>query len=200
MTSPRTSSTIAAPRIVLPSTLLTLPISFSTRALIPTLVAQSVAPMKISSQNENPGKSVRTVKKPKRKGAATPRSATRSALLPTRINSGAVLSTPTSNMSRMTPSSARVSMLGSCSMISKRSVPRSPMLPRTTPAKSSPRTTGRRSFRAPRPPSLAAVRTRESSKRRTTNECGCMSSPDVQCFECVGFRMTSGRKLLRSKD
>jgi len=82
---------------------------------------------------------------------------------PTAINLGTVLSTPTSNINRITPNSARVARLGSALNASKKPNPKRAKLPRTIPANSSPKTTGRWILRATRPPSLAAVKIKESS-------------------------------------
>ena len=170
--NPRTSSTTAAARMVRPSCVWTLPRSFKTRADIPTLVAQSVAPRNISTQRDKDGKNIRIVAKPSRNGTITPMIATMRADRPTAINLGTVLSTPTSNISRITPNSARVARLGSVLNALKKPNPKRAMLPRTIPANSSPKTTGRWSFRATRPPSLAAVKIKESSNNNCVNECG----------------------------
>jgi hypothetical protein len=45
--SPRTSSRMAAPRMICPSRSWVTPRSFKTRAVIPTLVAESAAPTKM---------------------------------------------------------------------------------------------------------------------------------------------------------
>ena len=170
--NPRTSSTTAAARMVRPSCVWTLPRSFKTRADIPTLVAQSVAPRNTSTQRDKYGKNIRTMAKPSRNGAITPMMATMRADRPTANNLGTVLSTPTSNINSITPNSAKVAKLGSVLNASKKPNPKRAMFPRTIPANSSPKTTGRRTLRAARPPSLAAVKIKESSNSNCVNECG----------------------------
>ena len=62
--SPRTSSITAAPRMIRPSLLSARPRSASTRAVIPTLVAQSVAPTNQSASEPCVAKKARVTKNP----------------------------------------------------------------------------------------------------------------------------------------
>ena len=89
-TRPRTSSMTAAPRIVWPSPLWTAPRSRSTRAVMPTLVAASVAPMNRWTSSGLPGSSHAVTPQPSATGATTPNTATRSAEGPTRTSGAQV--------------------------------------------------------------------------------------------------------------
>jgi hypothetical protein len=95
MTSPRTSSMTAAPRMIRASGVLDLPRSCITRAVIPTLVAVRVAPMKTWTYPLASGSSRAPVPQPRAKGTATPMTATREEESPTLAISLRVDSRPT---------------------------------------------------------------------------------------------------------
>src|SRR5690349_4651874 len=158
MTRPNTSSTTAAPRMTRASGVAPLPRSRSTRAVMPTLVAVSVAPRKACAYGPSPGRSSAPTHHPSAKGAMTPSVATRSAVAPTFNMSRTVDSRPTSNNRMMTPTCARASSVGLVASPCSPVIPIRPRLPSSTPATSSPSTAGCRARVARSPPSFAAAR------------------------------------------
>ena len=97
------SSHTAAPRMICPSVDLLRSISRSTFAVMPMLVAPSVAAMKRVELSGMSGSNSMTAAKPKAKGAATPMSATRIESLPTLRISSRSASRPTMNNRKITP-------------------------------------------------------------------------------------------------
>ena len=80
MTRPSTSSITAAPKMILTSRLL---ISWSTLAVIPTLVAQSVAPINACIYGDLPANKKELTSQPRPNGRITPLVATMSEERPT---------------------------------------------------------------------------------------------------------------------
>ena len=156
ITRPRTSSMTAAPRMILASRVVTLPRSVSTRAVMPTLVAQSVAPMNRWTSRSSFGSIQAETPQPRKNGATTPRSATSRLEVPTDIISRTLDSSPTSNSSSTTPISAMMAMPSLEPRKSRPWKPNSTRLPRMTPAISSPSTAGWWTRSASSPPTLAA--------------------------------------------
>ena len=104
----------AAPRMTRPSWLLPAFRSDSTRAEMPTEVAQRQAPMKSATGRDTPpGISRKAAPSPRSTGMMTPATATLSAGRPTFSICGTVLSSPTLNISSTTPTAAKRSAEGS---------------------------------------------------------------------------------------
>ncbi len=76
ITRPSTSSITAAPRMILDSRAESLPRSASTRAVMPTLVAARVAPMKTWASVSSCGSIQAETPQPRKNGATTPSRAT----------------------------------------------------------------------------------------------------------------------------
>src|SRR5882724_1345931 len=157
ITSPMTSSITAAPRIRRASRLCSTWRSLSTRAVIPTEVAVSVAPTKMAVTRGSadvcsyPCHPDAQYRKPRPNGTATPTVATAVAAAPTRIMALRSVSSPISNSSTTTPTCASSRNTG----VSESSAPigitlRKPA-PSRMPASSSPITAGcpRRSNSSP---------------------------------------------------
>src|SRR6266576_762914 len=112
ITSPMTSSITAAPRMRRASRLCSTWRSLSTRAVIPTEVAVSVAPTKMAVTRGSaevcsyPCHPDAQYRKPKPNGTATPTAATAVAAAPTRIMALRSVSSPISNSSTTTPTCA----------------------------------------------------------------------------------------------
>ena len=104
---PRISSMTAAPMMILDSLTSMSFMSLMTRAVIPTLVATMAAPM---NMDEYMSPSVTVMNRyPTMKGTMTPMTATRSAAFPTDVRSVTLVSNPTVNRRKMTPSSEKIS-------------------------------------------------------------------------------------------
>src|SRR5437899_2042162 len=157
ITSPMTSSITAAPRIRRASRLCSTCRSLSTRPVIPTEVAVSVAPTKMAVVSESadvcstPCQLDRQYRKPSPNGTATPTTATAVAAVPTRIMALRSVSSPISNSSTTTPtwaSSRNTEASGSSGPIG---ITLRKPAPSRMPAKSSPITAGwpRRSNASP---------------------------------------------------
>lgn len=143
-TRPSTSSMSAAPRMICPSRLWVTPRSFKTRAVIPTLVADNVAPTKRCARAGPSGISHAAAPQPRSNGTTTPISATSMEDHPTRSNARRSASRPTSNSRIKTPIWARNRSGGADRT---KAIPVEPKnngrrLPRAMPARSSPRTEG----------------------------------------------------------
>ncbi len=107
---PITSSITAAPRMIRPSLLAARPRSVSTRAVMPTLVAVSVAPTNQCVSGLCEGKNHCETKKPSTIGVTTPSSATRNDEAPTAIIFFTSDSSPTWKSRNSTPIWARMEM------------------------------------------------------------------------------------------
>ena len=152
------SSITAAPRIIRLTSRLSSPICPSTRAVIPTEVATIDAPTKIDSIDPAPHASMTA--HPRMNGTITPKTATASALPPTRKMSAGRVPNPTRKSRNMTPisASASVSSSGATS-------PSSPG-PIRMPARISPATAGWRSRSKSSAASLAATKMMKSRSNR----------------------------------
>src|SRR6267143_2994591 len=146
--SPRTSSTTAAPRTTCAAGSCSRPRAERTRAVIPTLVAVRVAPMKTAGRVGIPQSDASP--KPSASGHRTPTAATTVDWRPARRSSSRSDSRPISKRRRTTPTSASDMKTGE-----RWTSPRTPG-PIRTPARSSPRTAGCPTRSRPSPPSLAA--------------------------------------------
>src|SRR2546426_9300978 len=157
MTSPMTSSITAAPRIIRASRLCKTWRSLSTRPVIPTDVAVSVAPTKMAvvrgsaevcSTRCQPDRQYR---KPRTNGTVTPTTATAVAAVPTRIMALRSVSSPISNSSTTTPTWASSRNAGVSGASAPIGITLSMPAPSTMPARSSPITAGclRRSNASP---------------------------------------------------
>jgi len=158
-TSPSTSSITAAPRMMRALAVFVAFASCSTRAVMPTEVAASIAPRNAWAIQGSSGSITSPTTKPRAMGATTPTIATRVAGTPTAIMSLGVDSRPTSRRSRIAPSSARIAKVSLDSRGAMLGPPTRARLPRTMPKSSSPSTEGwpARSTSAPR--SLDPTRT-----------------------------------------
>ncbi len=154
-TSASTSSTTAAPRMILASSLREARMSFRTRAVIPTLVAVIAAPIKTWAAIDASGMNTADVTVPIARVDAVPITATANDEGPTPRRSRTDRSTPTSNRSRSIPTRDKMSRYGSAPR--NWSFPRPIMFPRIMPATSSPRTAGWPIRVATCPPSRAAA-------------------------------------------
>ena len=110
ITRPITSSMTAAPRMIRDSLAPVFPRSRSTRAVMPTLVAHSVAPMKTWTSVLASGRNQALTHQPRSIGAMTPTVATTNEDQPTSSMSLMFDSRPTSNSRMMTPISASIAM------------------------------------------------------------------------------------------
>ncbi len=162
ITSPSTSSTTAAPRTIRDSSAFSVPRSPNTRAVIPTLVAVSAAPMNTAGFVSCPSASA--TPKPVANGTTTPITATAVATPPTRRRSIRSISMPTRNSSNSTPTWASTSI----------DTPRSPVSstqpstegPMMMPPMISPSTAGVPIRSASSPNSTAAPSTTRRSRSR----------------------------------
>ena len=100
----------AAPRTICASLVDDLPRSRSTRAVIPTLVAERLAPRNMWTGQGLRGRRTAPAPQPRIIGAITPRTATRKAEGPTRRKSARLASSPTWKSSMMIPIRARCSI------------------------------------------------------------------------------------------
>src|SRR5438876_611486 len=134
ITSPMTSSITAAPRIRRASRLCSTWRSLSTRAVIPTEVAVSVAPTKMAVTRGSadvcsyPCHPDAQYRKPRPNGTATPTAATAVAATPTRIMALRSVSSPISNSSTTTPTCASNIIANT---VKKRATSMPPAAPRT---------------------------------------------------------------------
>src|SRR3989454_8218815 len=157
ITSPMTSSITAAPRIRRASRLCSTCRSLSTRPVIPTEVAVSVAPTKMAVVSESadvcstPCQLDRQYRKPSPNGTATPTTATAVAAVPTRIMALRSVSSPISNNSTTTPTWASSRTTGVSGSSAPIGITLRKPAPSTIPARSSPMTAGcpRRSNASP---------------------------------------------------
>ena len=166
-TSPRMSSRIAAPRMTCPSRLWRDPRSFRTRAVMPTLVAVSVAPTNRCARVGASGTNHRAVPHPRANGVTTPITATNAADGPTRTSARRSASSPTSNSNTSTPISARTCSVGSPRT---KAMPCSPKkggsrFPAPMPTRSSPSTEGCPNRSAASPPTFAPTMRSARPKR-----------------------------------
>ena len=152
-----TSSATAAPSTVRASTRVSAPRSLKTRAVIPTLVAASAAPMNSEVSPDSPYASATPM--PIATGSTMPMVATLSDDFPTDRRSPRLSSSPTSSSRRMTPSSARTSSVTSCPTSARTDGPM------RMPARISPTTAGMRIRSASSAATLAASRTTRMSTR-----------------------------------
>ena len=168
MIRPMTSSATAAPSTTRASVVARARRSPNTRAVMPTLVAVSAAPMNSAVSVSRPSPIPATV--PPAKGTATPMIATSIDARPTRPSSARSISMPTCTSSRSTPSSASTPRL----------TPRSPVTstrPRTDgptkmPTTISPSTAGSPTRSAPSAASFAAaITTSRSSSSLARSRC-----------------------------
>jgi hypothetical protein len=157
-TSASTSSTMAAPRMILASRAREAFMSRRTRAVMPTLVAASAAPRNTCAAAGAAGRRSFPARKPRARLEAVPRIATTNDEAPTDERSRTERPNPTSNNRRTMPTCARMSRYESEPR--KRNVWRPGTLPSTMPAMSSPRTAGWPKRTATCPPAIAAVITR----------------------------------------
>ena len=164
-TRPSTSSITAAPRMMRALGVRIACASCSTRAVMPTDVAASIAPRKACTIHDSPGSSAMPTPKPSAIGITIPASATFVAGMPTASMSRGVDSRPTSNSSRIAPSSARIANVSLPCSETRLGPPKSARLPSRMPKTSSPRTAGwpTRSTSAPR--SFAPTSTKASAAR-----------------------------------
>src|SRR5438128_1066190 len=157
ITSPMTSSITAAPRIRRASRLCRTWRSLSTRAVIPTEVAVSVAPTKMAVTRGSaevcsyPCHPDAQYRKPKPNGTATPTAATAVAAAPTRIMALRSVSSPISNSSTTTPTCASSRNTGVSASSAPMGITLRKPAPSAMPASSSPITAGwpRRSNASP---------------------------------------------------
>ena len=96
--------------MILASLVAILPRSVKTRAVMPTLVAQSVAPMKTWTNNSSSGSIQADTPQPRKNGTTTPKIATNRLEAPTDSISRTFDSRPTSKRRSTTPISARIAM------------------------------------------------------------------------------------------
>ncbi len=139
------------------SRVFSLPRSLKTRAVIPTLVAQRVAPMNIWASWGASGMKYADTPHPRKNGAITPSTATSNDDPPTSIISFKSASSPTSNNRMITPSSASAAMVPFVFSDSAPPKPSMTKLPNTIPATSSPKTAGWRRRSNNSPPSFAST-------------------------------------------
>src|SRR2546426_1654290 len=155
--SPMTSSITAAPRMRRASRLCSTWRSLSTRAVIPTEVAVSVAPTKMAVTRGSaevcsyPCHPDAQYRKPKPNGTATPTAATAVAAAPTRIMALRSVSSPISNSSTTTPTCASSRNTGVSGSSAPIGITLRKPAPSRIPASSSPITAGcpRRSNSSP---------------------------------------------------
>ncbi len=150
ITSPRMSSRTAAPRTTREAASWRRPRSERTRAVIPTLVAVRVAPMKTATSIGFPHQIASAY--PSAKGQAIPTRATTEDWSPARSSSPRSDSRPISKRRRMTPISAKAWR------ISDSWTKPSPPGPMRTPARSSPRAPSGRGAPSPRRPASPPAR------------------------------------------
>src|SRR3989449_2011533 len=157
ITSPMTSSITAAPRIIRASKLCSTWRSLSTRPVIPTDVAVSVAPTKMAVVSGSaavcsyPCQPERQYRNPRPNGTATPTTATAVAAVPTRIMALRSVSSPISNSSTTTPTCASSRNTGVSGSSAPIGITLRKPAPSRIPASSSPITAGcpRRSNSSP---------------------------------------------------
>ncbi len=106
-TRPMTSSATAAPSTTRASVVAMARRSLNTRAVMPTLVAVSAAPMNSATLKSSEMKAS-IAPRPRTSGVTTPTTATRNEARPTRPSSTRSISRPTSSSRRMTPISPSV--------------------------------------------------------------------------------------------
>jgi hypothetical protein len=162
---PSTSSMTAAPRMMRANGVRSMPASFSTRAVMPTLVAASMAPRNAWSIQESPGRISVPTPNPRAIGVTTPTRATRVARPPTAIISRGVDSKPTWKSRSIAPSSASTVNVSLAVSAEVSGPPNKARLPRTIPTPSSPNTAGCPKRSTTSPASLAAIRTKASVMR-----------------------------------
>ncbi len=162
-------------------------ISLSTRAVIPTLVAVSVAPIKMWTSSGSSGMKSAATPQPRKNGAMTPARATSSDESPTSIISPRSDSSPTSNSRIMTPISASAAIVGSVLSGSVACMPTSARLPMTIPPTSSPRTAGWFIRSKSSPPSLPTIKiTATPSSTKGSSPCSpCGAVPSAACAALV---------------
>ena len=186
ITRPSTSSITAAPRMIFDSRAESLPRSASTRAVMPTLVAARVAPMKTCASVSSPGSSQAETPQPRKNGAITPSTATSRLDHPTESISATFDSSPTWNSSRITPSWARISIPGDVRRNSRPPNPNSARLPSSMPNSSSPSTAGCPTRSKISPPTLAAARITTSPSSTGTTGPPCPAPSGVSAALATG--------------
>src|SRR3989442_1753888 len=200
ITRPSTSSITAAPRMSRASVESMRFRSESTRAVIRTDVAVSVASTKIATIIASPNgagacSDDTQYRKPKRNGAATPTRATAIANAPTRAIAFKSVSRPISNSSTTTPISARNAMIKPRGSPAPVGMTRSTLDPSTMPATSSPSTAGCPSRSTSSPENLPARSISPSTaKNRTT------SPPPPAAPSRSGGRAAQSHALQRQRD
>ncbi len=184
MMSPSTSSATAAPSTMRASRVDRARRSPKTRAVMPTLVAVRVAPMKRAVLPSSP--SARPARLPKTSGSVTPTTATVSAARPTRRNSATSISMPTCINKRIAPSSA------STKSESDRSTRPRADGPMMTPARISPRTAGTPTRSASSATTFAAHRMSASSRRSFPRSTP-VDAPAARTIDAVTTKSQAGR-------
>ena len=163
--SPRTSSMTAAPRMILAKGARKESASLSTRAVIPTLVAASMAPRKACSIHGSWGRISSPTPNPSSMGVTTPTTATSAARPPTAIISLGVDSRPTWKSSRTAPSSAMTVSVSLEASADKSGPPKSAAFPARIPTISSPSTAGWPSRSTNSPASFAQTMAKARASR-----------------------------------
>ena len=162
----------AAPRMIRAKGARSASASLSTRAVIPTLVAASMAPRKAWSIHGSWGRISSPTPNPSSMGVTTPTTATSAARPPTAIISFGVDSRPTWKSSRTAPSSAMTVSVSLEASADRSGPPRSAAFPARIPTINSPSTAGwpRRSTNSPASFAQTMAKARASRTVGTASE------------------------------